>query len=316
MPTSEADAPTPGVTAIVVSHNSAQHLQALGEALAVGSSTPDRMLVVDNASSDDTVARARAAGFEVHETGSNGGFGAACNVALRLTDTEYVLICNPDVRPSSSALEKLVAALSEVDAAAVAGASLDRPFHARRFSRISGNVWGFLPGRLQRKLKGLAPDVLVDPDAHRAVDYVVGAFMLCRVSALRDVGGFDERFFLYTEEEDLCRRLGQRGWLTLLVPTVAVAHGDRGSSEGVDGSQMAAFYFHSLYLYYRKYHSRPYAEWARCVLAACVTVDRAGRALAGRKQVYEASAARAPFSDIRTLRNDLTRRRDGGAREA
>jgi N-acetylglucosaminyl-diphospho-decaprenol L-rhamnosyltransferase len=308
--TAREDAATPaGVTAVVVSHNSASHLLALGDALSSGSLVPDKMLVVDNASSDDTVARARAVGFDVHETGSNDGFGAACNEALRVTETEFVLICNPDVRPSSGALDELMTVLSEASSAAVAGASCDRPFHARRFSRISGNLWGFLPGRMQDKLRRIGPEVPVGFSKYQVVDYVVGAFMLCRVAALREVGGFDDRFFLYAEEEDLCRRLGERGWQTLLVPTVVVAHGERSSSEGVDGSVMAAFYFHSLYWYYRKYHSRLYAECARCVLAACVTIDRGYRALAGRKQVYDASAARAPFSDIGTLRGELMRSR-------
>lgn len=297
-------------TAVVVSHNSARHLQVLGQALAGGSLAPGRLLLVDNASSDDTVVRARAAGFEVHESGSNNGFGAACNAALRLIDSEFVLICNPDVRPSAGALEQLVTALSRDPSAAVAGASCDTPFHARRFSTISGNLWAFLPGRIQRRLKRFAPEVSVDQDTYQVVDYVVGAFMLCRVAALQEVGGFDERFFLYTEEEDLCRRLGERGWLTLLVPTVVVDHSDRTSSEGVDGDLMASFYFHSLYLYYRKYHSRPYAEFARCMLAACVTIDRAYRALAGRRQVYGPRTARAPFSGIDVLRDDLTRSRE------
>jgi GT2 family glycosyltransferase len=308
--TGDDAATSAAVTAVVVSHNSARHIPALGEALSKGSSAPARMLLVDNASSDDTIARARAAGFEVHETGSNNGFGAACNAALRLTDSEFVLICNPDVRPSAGAVEQLIAALSERPSAAVVGVSCDSPLHARRYSRISGNLWSFLPRRMQRRLKRLAPEIPVDPDTTQVVDYVVGAFMLCRVAALREVGGFDERFFLYMEEEDLCRRLAERGWLTVLAPKAVVAHDDRGSSEGVDGSVMASFYFHSLYLYYRKYHSRLYAECARCVLAAGVTIDRGYRALAGREQVYSASVARAPFSDIGALRDNLTRSRE------
>jgi N-acetylglucosaminyl-diphospho-decaprenol L-rhamnosyltransferase len=298
----------PGVTAVVVGYNSARHLADLGRALTAGSVVPDAMLLVDNASTDDTVPRARAAGFDVYETGSNRGFGAACNAGLRLASTEFVLICNPDVRPSPSALELLVGALSRHPTAAIAGAACDRPGHARRFSTIGGNVWGFLPGWMQRRLKRLSPEAPVGPGEAHVVDYVVGAFMLVRVAALREVDGFDERFFLYSEEEDLCRRLGERGWRTLLLPDVDVAHEDRGSSEGVERAVMASFYLHSLYWHYRKHRSRPYAELARLILSACVAFDRAYRGLTRKRQVYGPGTATAPFRRIDSVRRDVARR--------
>jgi N-acetylglucosaminyl-diphospho-decaprenol L-rhamnosyltransferase len=291
------------VTAVVVSHNSARHLSALGHALLSGSLVPDRMLMIDNASVDDSVSRARLVGFDVHEAGCNDGFGAACNMALRVADTEFVLICNPDVLPSPAALEQLVAALTATTTAAVAGAAFDRPFQARMFSRITGNLWSFLPGRLQRPLKRFAVEVPVDPSKeYVVVDYVVGAFMLCRVEAMSSAGGFDERFFLYSEEEDLCRRLGKRGWQTLLVPSVTLAHEHSTSSEGVDGAGMAPFRFHSLYWYYRKYHSRGYAELARCTISMCVMIDRTYRALTRQRQVYGPGTVTAPFRSIDALR--------------
>src|SRR5664280_2392369 len=179
-----------GVTAVVVTHNSARHLSALGHALASGSFLPEHMLVVDNASLDDTVACARLAGFEVHETGSNDGFGAACNAALDIAATEFVLFCNPDVLPSPTALDRLVTALTSTSAAAIAGAAFDRPCQARRFSRITGNLWSFLPGWLQSPLRRFEVEISVDPSKdHIVVDYVVGAFILCRATAVRSVGG-------------------------------------------------------------------------------------------------------------------------------
>lgn len=294
---------TAGVTAVVVSHNSARHLPALARAFESGSLVPDAMLVVDNDSVDDTVARARLAGFDVHETGANDGFGAACNIALRMVDTEFVLICNPDVLPSPTALEQLLNALTTTTKAAVAGGAFDRPFQARRFSRITANLWSFLPGWLQRPLKHFAVEVPVDPvDDHAIVDYVVGAFMLCRVAAVLSVGGFDEDFFLYSEEEDLCRRLGMCGWQTLFVPSLTLTHEHSTSSDGIDGSIMAPFRFHSLYWYYRKYHSRGYAEFARCTISACVAVDRAYRALTHQRQVYGPDTAIAAFRSIDSVR--------------
>lgn len=304
------ETPIPGsVTVVVVSHNSARHIPGLGRALAAGSLKPTRMLMVDNSSVDNTVARARAAGFEVHETGSNNGFGAACNVALAMADTEYVLICNPDVVPSSTAVEQLVSALTDVPAAAVAGAAYDQTFRARRFSRLSANVWSFLPGWMRSRLKRFAVEVTVDfHEKQVPVDYVVGAFMLCRVGALRSVGGFDESFFLYSEEEDLCRRLGESGWQTLFVSSVRLIHEHSTSSEGVNIAAMAPFRFHSLYWYYRKYHSRAYAELARLMIAMCLLTHRAYRGLTKQCQVYGPGAVTAPFRSIDRIRRDHERR--------
>ena len=301
-----------GVTAVIVTHNSARHLAALGYALAAGSLVPTRMLVVDNASVDDTVACARFAGFDVLEAGVNDGFGAGCNVGLRAASTEFVLFCNPDVLPSRGALERLLVALTTTATAAIAGATLGDQVQARRFSRITANVVGFLPGRLQHRVQRFTQNLSVDQGKDQVVvDYAEGAFILCRVAALRSVDGFDERFFLYFEEEDLSRRLGERGWQTLLVPSATVAHEHSASSEGVDKAIMAPFRMHSLYWYYRKYHSRIYAEFARCAIATCVMLDRGYRALARRPQVYGPRTAIAPFRSTGSIRRGYERTRAG-----
>jgi N-acetylglucosaminyl-diphospho-decaprenol L-rhamnosyltransferase len=294
-----------GVTAVVVTHNSARHVAALGKALSTGSLVPTRMLVVDNGSVDDTVAKARLAGFEVIETGGNDGFGAGCNAGVRAASTEFVLLCNPDVRPARDALERLAAALTTNVTAAIAGPSLGEEPKARRFSRITANVAGFLPQRLQPWTERFGQHVPVDGGKDQIlVDYAEGAFILCRVAALQSVGGFDERFFLYCEEEDLSRRLGERGWRTLLVPSATAAHAGSTSSEGVDKASMAPFRVHSLYWYYRRHHSRVYAEIARGAMALCVTLDRRYRAVVGRPQLYGPGTATAPFRTMSSIRRD------------
>jgi N-acetylglucosaminyl-diphospho-decaprenol L-rhamnosyltransferase len=296
---------TDDVTVVVVTHNSARHLAALGDTLTGSSRVPSRVLVVDNASTDDTVERAREVGFDVLEAGVNDGFGAGCNLGLRAADTEFVLFCNPDARPSHDALERLLAAVAAVPAAAIVGTALGENPQARRFSRLSSSIVGFLPTRLQRPLRRFSQNVEIEPGEEPiVVDYTEGAFILCRVSALRSVNGFDERFFLYCEEEDLSRRLHERGWQTLLVPSAAVAHEGSTSSEGVDKATMTPFRIHSLYLYYRRYHSRPYAELARSAIAMCVTLDRCYRAVARRPQVYRRRTAGAPFRSITSIRRD------------
>jgi N-acetylglucosaminyl-diphospho-decaprenol L-rhamnosyltransferase len=304
---------TSEVTAVVVAHNSARHLAALGHALASATLVPERMIVVDNASVDDTIARAQSVGFEVHEAGSNNGFGAGCNAGLRIATTEFLLFCNPDVLPSRSALEWLVAVLTRTPTAAIAGAALDEPLQARQFSGITRDVWSFFPGWLGARMRRFERRLPVDQEkGYVVVDYVVGALMLCRASALQSVGGFDESFFLYSEEEDLCRRLSKHGWQTLLVPSVTAVHAHSTSSEGVNKAIMAPFRFHSLYWYYRRYHSRMYAEFARCALSTCVIIDRWYRALTRREQVYGPKTAIALFRSIDYIRRDYERRVGGG----
>jgi N-acetylglucosaminyl-diphospho-decaprenol L-rhamnosyltransferase len=300
------------VTAVVVTHNSARHLAPLGQALSAGSLAPTRMLAVDNLSDDDTIEQARAAGFEVLETGANRGFGAGCNVGLHATRTEFVLFCNPDVRPSASTLERLMTALTAASAAAIAGAVVNDEVRGRGFSRISKNVAGFLPARLRDRLRrgGRRSDAAGD-QAPFVVDYVEGALLLCRAAPLRSLEGFDERFFLYFEEEDLSRRLCEQGWQTLLVPCAAVTHEQRGSSEGVGQADMAPFFTNSLYWYYRKYEPRWYAELARCAIAACVMLDRGYRAITRQPQLYGRGAALAPFRDAESVRRTRERRAGG-----
>jgi N-acetylglucosaminyl-diphospho-decaprenol L-rhamnosyltransferase len=300
------------VTAVVVSYNSARHFARLGQALSASSVVPARMLVVDNASTDDSVVCARTAGFEIREIPSNDGFGAACNVGLHSTATEFVLFSNPDALPAADAIERLLDALVHTPDAAIAGGATHRPPEARRFSRISGNLWHFLPRPLKSRLQRYRTAFVVEEgEGSIQVDFVEGSFILCRVVALRAVSGFDERFFLYSEEEDLARRLREHGWRTLLVPAACVEHGYSESSDGVDKAVMAPFRLHSLYWYYRKYHPRWYAEFARWALAACVLGDRTYRTFARRRQIYGPKAAVAPFRSMDSIRRDHERRRVG-----
>ena len=292
------------VTAVVVTHNSGRHLAGLGRAFSDCTVTPARLLAVDNASVDDSVEQARRAGFEVNATGYNRGFGAGCNVGLRSASTEFVLFCNPDVRPTPAALERLLDVLIDTPDAAIVGPAFDEPARALRFSRIVTGVAGFAPRRLKARFRHWPRQYsLVDRDEPPVVvDYAMGAFLLCRVAALESVGGFDESFFLYCEEEDLSRRLTGSSWKTLLVPSALVAHEHSSSSAGVDEAVMAPIRIHSLYWYYRKHRSRAYAECARAAIAACMVFHRAYRALTRQAQVYGPKTASAPFRSPDSMR--------------
>lgn len=257
---------------------------------------------MDNASSDQTVSIAEEAGFEVKPLPENVGFGAGCNVGLSLATTEFVLFCNPDALPAPTAIEHLVQLLCDKGDAAVAGVD------ARPFSSLTDLLRQFLPRPLQARLSRARSSSASTPTPeHLVADYVVGAFMLCRASALRSAGGFDESFFLYSEEEDLSRRLAERGWLTVAGDRATVSHDACTSSAASDKAAMSSFWFHSIYWYFRRYHSRPYAELARILIAAFVVCDRTYRTLSRRQQAYPRAAVVAPFRTIEWVRSSYAR---------
>lgn len=182
-------------------------------------------IVVDNASIDGsaTMVEHEFPQMRLVRNDKNLGFGAACNRGLREVETDYALLLNPDTRFEADPLPRLIQTLDEYPDAAIVGCRLissdgvtqrsARRFPSARRSLRNAIAWPYR-----------APSSLGD------VDYVDGALMLGRTSALRAIGGFDERFFLYVEDADLCRRLHHRGWRVLYDPGVYVVHLGGGSA--------------------------------------------------------------------------------------
>jgi N-acetylglucosaminyl-diphospho-decaprenol L-rhamnosyltransferase len=154
------------------------------------------------------------------------GFGANHNAAFAHCRTPFYCVANPDVRLNDDPFPALIAALAAPDTA-VAGPLVRNPSgtiedSARRFPTLAS---------LTKKL--FVPPAGPDYDTTRGpvkVDWVAGMFMLFRSDAYRAVGGFDERFFLYYEDIDICRRLATRGQAVIFDPTVAVTHDARRAS--------------------------------------------------------------------------------------
>jgi N-acetylglucosaminyl-diphospho-decaprenol L-rhamnosyltransferase len=154
------------------------------------------------------------------------GFGANHNHALASSDDEYFCILNPDIRFSADPFPALLEALA-APRAAIAGPRVLSPSgavenSARRFPTFAS---------LAAKGLGLAPalDYAATQEAS-SPDWVAGMFMLARCEAFHAVGGFDERYFLYYEDIDLCRRLRVRGYDIRLAPAARVVHDARKSS--------------------------------------------------------------------------------------
>lgn len=285
------------LTIVIVSY---QCRDLLLRCLASLDDDPDRALfdvvVVENASTDGTsdAVASRFPPVQVLDAGSNRGFSAANNLALRQASGRHLLLLNPDTVVPSGALR---AALAELDARPEVGmlgvklvredGSLDHackrgfptPLNALAyFTRVSR----LLPRH--PKLAGYtAGNVGQDEVAY--VDAVNGAFMLVRRDALAEVGLLDEGYWLYMEDIDWCYRFWQAGWKILYWPVVSVLHAKAGSSGENRGWSANRAFHRGMWRFYVK-HYRPHASSLQAVavylgihgkLALSATVSSARR---------------------------------------
>ncbi len=204
------------MTVLIVTFNSSHCLPALGHSLA----TMPKVIVVDNASGDDTVAQVahHLPQARVLAQAANLGFGAANNLGWRAADTEFVLLLNPDCITSADQIARLVEAADAYPQASVmAPQLLGRRGELDISYRWRADGWASRgPGA----------------DGPCCVGFVSGAVMLIRRSALQQVAGFDEGFFLYYEDEDLCLRLQDECGPIVVAPESQVQHLSRGSVGG------------------------------------------------------------------------------------
>ncbi|HEU5243651.1 MAG TPA: glycosyltransferase family 2 protein [Gaiellaceae bacterium] len=221
--------------------------------------------VVDNNSGDGTADVVRREFPEVRLIAleENVGFSAANNVVLRETRAEYVLVLNPDTRIREGTLETLLRLLDANQRIGIAGCRLvqeDGTFdHAARrsFPTPASALGHFLHlGRSKRAPAALAayraPGVGEGP-----VDAVNGAFMLMRRAMLDEIGLFDEGYWMYMEDLDLCYRAAQAGWTTWYEPSVEALHIKAGTS-GQHRRLRLNYAFH--YGMYRYYHAHLASE--------------------------------------------------------
>ena len=231
--------------AIVVSYRSATTLRGCVESLAAVPQV--RVTVVDNASPDDSVATIADLDVQIVRAPRNGGFSYGCNLGAARAAAPYLLFVNPDARIGSAALELLIETLREhPESGLVAPRILDEDgslaFSLRRFPALPSTFAQALFLHRLWPRANWTDELIRDtgtyerPGTH---DWVSGACMLVRRSAFEAIGGFDEGFFLYCEDTDLCRRLWQAGHTVRFVPGATVEHVG-GASSGVGETQAIA----------------------------------------------------------------------------
>jgi GT2 family glycosyltransferase len=224
------------VDVVVVSYNSRDRLRKCIS--TVGAAEGVRVTVVDNASSDGSLETLHGLAVRAISLPANRGFAHGCNVGWHATEAPLVLFLNPDASIEPSSLRVLVDALTtEKNVAAAAprmmGADGSLDFSLRRFTRLRTTFARALLLHRVFPHATWADQVVRDAnvyDAPASPEWVSGACILIRRSALEEVGGFDERFFLYCEDEDLCRRLWRAGLAVRYFPDAVCTHEGGASS--------------------------------------------------------------------------------------
>jgi len=218
------------VTAIVVTYNAAPWIERSLESLQ---GTEAELIVVDNGSTDGTVELVRKRFPEARLVEyENRGFGAGNNAGMRLGSGRYFLLLNPDAWLTGDALEQLVAFADAHPEAGVVGPKLLNPD-----GTLQRSVRGYpTPWRIATEyffLRKLAPRSRLlnaffgagfDHESVRTAEFLGGACLLVRREAVDSIGGFDEDFFLMSEEVDWCYRFRQAGWDVLFYPGAEVVH--------------------------------------------------------------------------------------------
>lgn len=251
------------LSVVVVSYNSRAYLPAcLGSLLPQVRALRGEVIVVDNASTDGSPEVVRQfSGVRLVESAVNVGFVRAVNQALKLAQGRFILILNPDTEVRPGAVGTLVRFMAEHPRVGLAGPKLLYPDGTvqpsrRRFPGLAVLLtegtfiqWHFPGLGIFRRF--YCQDL--PADIPQPVDWVTGACMLVRREAVEQVGPMDERFFMYSEELDWCRRLWSAGWQVYYVPGAEVVHQEAASSRQDPVRQRVNFYA-SRWKYAAKYY--------------------------------------------------------------
>lgn len=218
------------LTVVVLTYNSGAIIQA---ALARLDGRKHDVVVVDNASSDDSVriVEEHFPQFTRLSSARNVGYGRGNNLALRQVKTEFALVLNPDATVEEDSIERVLKVLKSDPSIALAGAMKFRVFKDGRIaddaSAKQANARFFL---------GEEKDFFLSK-------FILGAAMFFNMRAMREVGFFDERFFLYGEDNELCKRAMRHGFKTVVVKDTQVLHLG-GQSSKRDEAEEQRIYWH------------------------------------------------------------------------
>ncbi len=264
----------PRVSFITVNYKTPHHVRHLltgVEDAALG--VPFEYFLVDNDSKDGTpsMVRTRFPWTNVIESPDNRGYGAGNNLALVQAKGDYILLCNPDLIIFPREVEGWIEWMDRRPDVAISGPRLLNPDGSDqescyRFPSLLTPILRRTPlGSIGwfRKLHDRHIMKDMDRRLEQDVDWVLGAAMLIRKSALEKIGGFDERFFMYYEEADICRRAWLAGFRVSYFPEARFMHYHRRESRinnplEIFTNRLARIHIQSAFKFFFKYFGQPH----------------------------------------------------------
>ncbi|WP_375484301.1 glycosyltransferase family 2 protein [uncultured Mycobacterium sp.] len=248
---------------VTVTYSPGPHLERFLASLSLATDRPVSVLMADNGSTDGAPQAAveRYPNVRLLDTGGNLGYGTAVNRAIaHLSDAdEWVVVANPDVQWGPGSIDALLDAAARWPRAATLGPLIRDPDggvypsarHLPSLVRggmhaVVGPVWRNNPWSTAYRQERLEP-------TERPVGWLSGSCLLVRRAAFEQVGGFDERYFMYFEDVDLGDRLQKAGWQNVYVPSAEVLH-HKGHVTGSDPASSLAAHHRSTYIFLADRH--------------------------------------------------------------
>lgn len=252
------------ISVVIVSWNAKAYLEeCLQTLLEPPPSRSMEVIVVDNASSDSSpeMVEARFPGVKLIRTGKNLGFAKANNLGIRKSRGKYISLVNSDVKLVPGCLDALADYLDQHPRVGNVGPRVLNPdmtmqSTCRRFPGLWNNFCTATGlASTFKKSRFLAGEHMFffPHDRVMEVDVLVGCFWMLRREAVAQVGALDERFFMYGEDLDWCRRAWNAGWKVVFVPTGKAIH-YRGGSSGSQPVHLAVAQQSSVIRYWHKHH--------------------------------------------------------------
>ncbi|KZS55184.1 glycosyltransferase family 2 protein [Mycobacterium ostraviense] len=286
---------------VAVTYSPGPHLERFLASLSLATERPVAVLLADNGSTDGTPQAAveRYPNVRLLPTGANLGYGTAVNFTVSQLDRlgedwldDWVIVANPDVQWGPGSIDALLGAAERWPDAGALGPLIRDPDgsvypsarHLPSLIRggmhaVLGPVW---PGN--RWTKAYRQEHL-EP-SERAVGWLSGSCLLLRRSAFAQVGGFDERYFMYMEDVDLGDRLGKAGWLNVYVPSAEVLH-HKGHSTGRDPATHLAAHHQSTYIFLADRHGGWWRAPLRWTLRGSLAVRSRLMVRSSRRKLVE-----------------------------
>ena len=257
----------------IVNYNSGEFLNKCLESLEIVKNEANfEVFILDNASTDDSFSEAKNKfpNFHYMENGKNVGFGAGHNVNLKKINSEYILILNPDTEIKDGVLSKMLEFMESHQDVGAASCRVVLPDGTIDWASHRG-----FPTPFASLMYLLGDDKLYhltdrDMENPHEVDSISGAFFLTRKSVLEKAGYFDESYFMYAEDLDLCYRIKEAGYKIMYVPAVSILH-YKGVSSGLKKHSqdfttadletkkrsLDAFY-KTMIIFYKKHYEKKY----------------------------------------------------------